>query len=139
MLVREILLEQKIECKDGEYYCRTSGKCKPIPDGHTVRSDGELVKEVNRVWSRAGGKQTRKYRCTHGHRKGRVMSSPAACNAPINVRKSASLSQTKAKRGNTMAVKSRITRRNNPASMRLPRLNKPMSKRSSPFGRKKFK
>ena len=74
-----------------------------------------------------------------GHRKGRVMSSPAACNAPINVRKSASLSQTKAKRGKTMAVKSRITRRNNPASMRLPRLNKPMSKRSSPFGRKKFK
>ena len=99
----------------------------------------ELLGEVNRVWSRAGGKQTRKYRCTHGHRKGRVMSSPAACNAPINVRKSASLSQTKAKRGKTMAVKSKITRRNNPASMRLPRLNKPMSKRSSPFGRKKFK
>ncbi len=98
-----------------------------------------IVSEVTRVWSRTGGKQTSKYRCTHGHRKGRGMSSPAACNAPLNVRKSASLSQTKQKRGATMAIKSKITRRNNPASKRLPRLNKPMSSRSSPFGRKKFK
>lgn len=98
-----------------------------------------IVSEVTRVWSRAGGKQTRKYRCTFGHRKGRVMSSAAACNAPINVKKSASLSQTKARRGKTMAVKSKITRRVNPASVRLPRLNKPTTGRKSPFGRKKFK
>ena len=45
-----------------------------------------IVQEVTRVWARTGGKQTRKYRCTHGHRKGRVMSSPSACNAPINVK-----------------------------------------------------
>ena len=94
------------------------------------------VGEVARVWSRTGGKQTRKYRCTHGHRKGRVMSSPAACNAPINVKKSVGLSTLKSKRGKTMANQSKITRRTNPASMRLPRLNKP---KKTPFGRKKFK
>ena len=32
-------------CGPGEYYCRMSGKCKPIPAGHTVDKDGTLVKE----------------------------------------------------------------------------------------------
>lgn len=96
---------------------------------------GEVTEAV-RTWSRTGGKQVRKFRCTHGHRKGRVMSSPTACNAPINVRKSVGLSTTKAKRSGTIKVRNKITRRVNPASRRLPRLNKP---RSSPFGRKKFK
>ena len=95
-----------------------------------------IVQEVTRVWARTGGKQTRKYRCTHGHRKGRVMSSPSACNAPINVKKSASMGATRAQCAGTQAVKSKITKRVNPASRRLPRLNKP---KSSPFGRKKFK
>ena len=31
------------ECGEGEYYCRKSGMCKPIPDGHTVTDDGTLV------------------------------------------------------------------------------------------------
>tara|TARA_B100001057_G_C22828632_1_gene942458 strand:- start:1229 stop:1639 length:411 start_codon:yes stop_codon:yes gene_type:complete len=136
MNLRELIIEREIQCKDGEYYCRTSGMCKPIPDGYSVMPDGELVKEVARVWSRTGGKQTRKYRCTHGHRKGRVMSSPAACNAPINVKKSVGLSSLKKKRGGTMANQAKITRRTNPASMRLPRLNKP---KKTPFGRKTFK
>ena len=142
MNIRELIIEKESQCKDGEYYCRTSRKCKPIPDGYHVMPDGELMKdsdhvdEVARVWSRTGGKQTRKYRCTHGHRKGRVRSSPAACKAPINVKKSVGLSTLKSKRGKTMANQSKITRRTNPASMRLPRLNKP---KKTPFGRKKFK
>ena len=94
------------------------------------------ITEGTRVWSRAGGKQTRKFRCLHGARKGQVRSSPAACNAPINVKKSVGLKITKAKRAGTMKVKSAIARRANPASVRLSRLNKP---KKSPFGRKKFK
>ena len=35
-------------CKKGQYYCNTDKKCKPIPDGHTVREDGFLVKEAKR-------------------------------------------------------------------------------------------
>jgi len=93
----------------------------------------EIV-EVTRVWSRSGGKQTRKFRCTHGVRKGQVRSSPAACNAPINVRKSVGLKATKAKRSGQIKIKSKIARRTNPASMRLKTLNKPASTR-----RKKFK
>ncbi len=32
-------------CKKGEYYCNDEQKCKPIPAGHKVLPDGELVKE----------------------------------------------------------------------------------------------
>ena len=32
-------------CKKGYYYCNTEKKCMPIPDGHTVRDDGILIKE----------------------------------------------------------------------------------------------
>ena len=31
-------------CPDGQYYCFDDEKCKPIPKGHKVRKDGELVK-----------------------------------------------------------------------------------------------
>jgi len=32
-------------CPKGEYYCNDEQKCKPIPAGHKVLEDGELVKE----------------------------------------------------------------------------------------------
>ena len=35
----------KTSCKKGQYYCNTDKKCKPIPEGYTVREDGFLVKE----------------------------------------------------------------------------------------------
>ena len=40
-------VKNEAECKDGEYFCNTDQKCKPIPDGHTVDKDGILVKEVD--------------------------------------------------------------------------------------------
>ena len=33
-------------CGEGEYYCYDRCKCMPIPKGHKVREDGELVKEA---------------------------------------------------------------------------------------------
>ena len=33
------------ECGEGEYYCRKSGMCKPIPDGYKVTDDGTLINE----------------------------------------------------------------------------------------------
>ena len=33
-------------CPEGQYFCNDRGKCMPIPKGHKVRKDGELVKEV---------------------------------------------------------------------------------------------
>jgi hypothetical protein len=42
-------------CKKGEYYCNDEQKCKPIPAGHKVLPDGELVKEssLNRIRSKS--------------------------------------------------------------------------------------
>ncbi len=36
---------KEAKCGDGEYFCRESKKCKPIPAGHEVDSKGTLVKK----------------------------------------------------------------------------------------------
>ena len=38
------IIEEKT-CGEGEYFCNDEQKCKPIPKGHKVLADGELVKE----------------------------------------------------------------------------------------------
>ena len=81
--------------------------------------------EASQVWSRTGGKQVRKYRCVSGIRKGRVMSSPAACNKPLNVSKSVGLKRTKAAKAGNIKMTGIRTRKNNPASKRLKKLNAP--------------
>ena len=43
--VAEFLEEEKKSCPEGEYFCNDEQKCKPIPEGHKVLDDGELVKE----------------------------------------------------------------------------------------------
>lgn len=80
--------------------------------------------EATQVWSKSGGKSVRKYRCTSGIRKGRVMSSPSACNKPVNAKKSASFKKTKQKRAPQMKFKSGLAKRSNPASTRNVKLNK---------------
>ena len=37
-------------CKKGYYFCNTSQKCKRIPKGHKVQSDGELVRDYVSDW-----------------------------------------------------------------------------------------
>jgi len=84
----------------------------------------EFTEAVNTAWKRQSGKNVRKFRCKSGPRKGRVMASPASCNAPFKAGKSANLKKTKAKLGNKAAFRSKLTRRRDPNSRRLKRLNK---------------
>ena len=35
-----------MSCPEGQYFCNDKQKCMPIPKGHKVRKDGELVKEA---------------------------------------------------------------------------------------------
>ena len=35
-----------MSCPKGQYFCNDKQKCMPIPKGHKVRKDGELIKEV---------------------------------------------------------------------------------------------
>ena len=85
--------------------------------------------EATQIWSRSGGKQVRKYRCTSGMRKGRVMASPASCSKPLNIQKSASMKNTKHRKGQQISMTGARTRKSNPSSIRLQTLNKPKGSR----------
>ena len=90
-----------------------------------------LVQEIvfegkaSMAYSRKGTQNVRKYRCTSGPRKGRVMASPASCNKPINIHKSMGMKTTKLKKGQSISTQSKLTKRSNVASRRLKTLNKP--------------
>jgi len=80
------------------------------------------------VWSRQGGKQVRKFRCTSGVRKGRVMASPASCNKPLDVAKGQTLRKTKASKSGAVKMTGIKTRNQNVRSRRLKTINRPTNK-----------
>jgi hypothetical protein len=94
-------------------------------------SEPEVDEAVKTIWSRSGGKQVRKYRCTSGQRKGRIVAKAATCNAPLNQKAKITLSKTKRRKGSALNIKTAKTKRSNPASKRLKRINKPSKVRFS--------
>tara|TARA_B100001057_G_scaffold490450_1_gene578772 strand:+ start:14016 stop:15362 length:1347 start_codon:yes stop_codon:yes gene_type:complete len=44
--IKKAIEEADKKCGPGEYYCRMSKKCKPIPKGYHVMPDGELMKDA---------------------------------------------------------------------------------------------
>lgn len=84
----------------------------------------EPVLEAKIVWARKDKKITRKYRCTLGNRKGRVVAEPGQCTAPIDLKKRFVLKKTKAQFGARMARKAKRTKKFNPASKMVRQLNK---------------
>lgn len=86
--------------------------------------DTTNVIEAQLVWARKGNKVSRKYRCTVGNRKGRLVSNPSQCGKPIDIKKRLTLRKTKARMGARMAKKAQRTKKFNPASKAVQRLNK---------------
>ena len=80
--------------------------------------------EEKQVWARSGQKVVRKYRCTSGARKGRIVAKIGQCFAAPNVAAKIRMKRTKARLGGKMARKARRTKRVNPASRRVQALNK---------------
>lgn len=80
--------------------------------------------EEKQVWARRGKQVVRKFRCTSGPRKGRIVAKMSQCFAAPDVKKRATLKRTKARMGKKMARKARKTKRINPASRRVQALNK---------------
>ena len=80
--------------------------------------------DEKQVWARSGKKVVRKYRCSGGRRHGRIVSKMAQCYAAPNMKKRITLKKTKARVGGRMARKARKTKRVNPASIRVQRMNK---------------
>ena len=78
---------------------------------------------VTTIFGKTGNKTVRKYRCTSGTRKGHIVAKPATCNAPKNMKASNTLKKTRRSKGKTISIKSTRTKRTNPASQRLKRMN----------------
>ena len=91
----------------------------------------ELFEGKATVWSTKGTGSVRKYRCTSGIRKGRVMASPSSCNKPLNVHKSVSFKQTKKRKGGNMQTKISRAKRINPGAIRTQNLNKALKKQKT--------
>lgn len=93
----------------------------------------EIILEgpTTRAYQKSGASQSLKFRCSSGPRKGQVRASPAACNAPINIKKSKTLSLTKQRQGGMMTRKAGVTKGSGAASRRVQKLNKPKARRRS--------
>ena len=85
--------------------------------------------EEKKVWARSGKKVVRKYRCGSGPRKGRTVSKMSQCFAAPDIKRRATLKRTKARLGPRMARKAKRTKRINPASIRIQKMNKPARRR----------
>jgi hypothetical protein len=75
------------------------------------------------IFGRSGNKTVRKYRCTSGARKGRIVAKAATCTAPRNVAASRTLTKTKRAKSSPIKVKSSRTKKANPYSRRLKNVN----------------
>lgn len=80
--------------------------------------------ETKMVWAKSGKKVVRKYRCTMGNRKGRVVSDPSQCSRPVNMKKRFTLRRTKAQKGSRMTRKAQRTKRTSAASKMVKALNR---------------
>ncbi|MDA9953459.1 hypothetical protein N9D61_03860 [Planktomarina sp.] len=75
------------------------------------------------IAGRSGNKIVRKYRCTTGKRRGRIVSKPSTCSAPVNVTSKQNIKKAKRTKGSLMKVKSLRTKRARKTSKRLATLN----------------
>ena len=80
--------------------------------------------EEGPTWARSKNKVVRKYRCTGGPRKNRIVSQLKQCFAAPNVKKRMALKRIKARLGARITRKAKRTKRINPASIRVQSLNK---------------
>lgn len=100
-----------------EWVC---GQCYAEPC--TCEGDG-FTEGVTQIQGKRGNKVVKKYRCTTGARKGRIVAKASTCTAPLNVKASQKMKATRRKKGKTTNIKISRTKRTNPASQKLKRLN----------------
>lgn len=89
-----------------------------------ILNNQDSLVETKMVWAKSGKKIVRKYRCTFGKRKGRVVSDPSQCSKPVDQKKRFALRRTKAQKGSRMVRKAQRTKRTSSASKMVRALNK---------------
>jgi len=84
----------------------------------------EFINEVQAVWSKSKSGPKLKYRCMFGPRKGRTVPKPSDCFAHPDVAKAQRMKKTRATTGVRQARRAKFTKRTNPVSKLIRRLNK---------------
>lgn len=84
----------------------------------------EIVEGATQIFGKTGGKMVRKYRCTSGQKKGRIVAKPQTCNTPIKVRSSVAAKKARSRKSPLIKIRSRITKKTNPTSRLVGKLNK---------------
>ena len=74
-------------------------------------TDGILTEGIQQIWGRQKGKVVRKFRCTSGSRKGRIVAKPETCNAPKRIGSMISMKKARRQRSAVSQVKSSRTKR----------------------------
>ena len=87
------------------------------------------VIESKLVWAKGSGGITRKYRCTFGRKKGRIVSNPSVCSAPLDIKKRFQMKKLRSRMGARLTRKIKFTKRFNPASRRVAAMNKSLRRR----------
>jgi len=75
------------------------------------------------VYAKQNGKLVKKWRCTSGKRKGRLVAEPGSCFKPIDIKKRAVMRRTRRKKDVSMTKRAQITKRVDPLSKQVRRLN----------------
>ncbi len=97
----------------------------------------EIITEaVTPIWGRKGGRTARRYRCTAGIRKGRIVGNPSTCTKPKNLKRSLSFKRTLAQKGSALRLKAGRTKRST-MSRRIKKLNAPRNRKPVKFGKRK--
>ena len=87
------------------------------------------IPESRLIFGRKGNKVVKKYRCSFGRKKGRIVSNPSVCSAPLDIKKRFTLKKTRARMGQRIVRKALRTKRFNPASRRVAQMNKALRRR----------
>ena len=71
------------------------------------------------------GKVSRKFRCTSGPRRGRIVANISTCHAPIKASAKKTMTVTRARKPKLTAFKSKMTKKGSGVSRAVKALNKP--------------
>jgi hypothetical protein len=96
----------------------------------------EVAEGATPIFGKTGNKVVRKFRCTSGSRKGRIVAKPGTCTAPKNVKAMNTMKKTRRSKGKTLSIKANRTKRTNSASVKLGRLNTGSRRRLTPRKRR---
>lgn len=83
----------------------------------------EITEGYKQVWGRSKKGLVRRYRCTDGSKKGRVVAKPSTCTSATSQKKSTTMKKTRRSFSSRQALR-RSQRMKHPTSMRIKSANK---------------